>query len=77
MNWQENRSISAMAFTAYLQELGMTPAAASRFLNQSQRQTYRMAHGQTPVPTPIALLLSSMLAHGDEPIVPKRVPGTY
>ena len=63
MNWQLARSMTADEFDCCLKLLGMSRAAAARYLGLSQRQVYRIAHGQTPVPTTVVLLLNSLLNH--------------
>jgi hypothetical protein len=71
-NWQDDRSKTADQFVACLKSLGLSQAAASRYLGLSERQVYRMVHGHAPVPTPVCLLLNAMIHHNEKPVVPKR-----
>lgn len=69
--------MTALEFKLALELLGMSQAAAARFLRQSSRQTARMANGEVPVPAPIAMLLRSMIFHGETPGVPPRLAKQY
>ena len=69
-DWQSTRSMTPEELDEALTRLRMSRAALARFLDLDPRQVYRWAHGHAPIPTTTALLLSSMIAHGDKPLVP-------
>ena len=77
MDWQFMRSMTAGEFRQAIALLGMSQAAASRYLGLSERQVARMVHAEADVPVPVALLLNSLLAHKERPDVPSWVPGAY
>ena len=72
MSWQLERMMSADEYLLTIHRLGMSQAAAARFLGVSVRQSSYMARGERAVPAATALLLRAMLEHGDKPVVPKR-----
>ena len=67
-DWQSTRTMTKEEFADALAKLRMSRAALARYLDLDPRQVYRWAHGHAPVPTTAALLLSSMIAHGDKPL---------
>ncbi len=70
MSWQTKRTMTPYNFRTSLEALGLSQAACARFLGLSSRQIARMQQGEATVPVPVALLLSSMLEHGEQPIEP-------
>ena len=77
MNWQHQRSLTPDDFATALDQLGLSQAAAARYFGLSSRQISRMVHGQSEVPTPLTLLIFSLIHHNETPIVPPRIPGTF
>jgi DNA-binding transcriptional regulator YiaG len=71
MTWQSERMMSPAQFRWYIKELGMSQAAASRYLNVSERTARRYARGEAEVPTPEVLLLRALYHYGAKPEVPK------
>ena len=71
MTWQSERMMSPEQFRWYVKELGMSRAAASRYLNVSERTVRRYARGEAEVPTPDVLLLRALFHFGVKPEVPK------
>lgn len=69
-DWQGQRTMTARQFKAVIREMGMSQAGAGRFIGVSERTAHRMVSGETEVPASVALLLRSMLAHKERPIVP-------
>ena len=74
MTWQQQRSMSGPEFRAIVKRLGISRAAAGRFLGISERTIRRVSVGQSQLPVAATLLLRAMLEHGDVPLVPKRPP---
>jgi hypothetical protein len=72
MNWQTDRDMEPTRFLWAIQMLGMSQAAAGRYLNLNERHISRMVHGHTPVPVPVALLLNALIHIGIKPVVPRR-----
>ena len=72
MSWQSLRHLEPEKLVEVLKTLGLSHAAAARYLGLSERQIYRMVHGHAKVPVPVCLLLASLLNTGEHPIVPKR-----
>jgi len=77
MSWQDQREMTGAQFEEAILKLGMSRAGAGRFLGLSERQTRRLVRGQKPVPESAALLLASMLAHGETPVVPRWSRWSY
>jgi plasmid maintenance system antidote protein VapI len=71
MSWQHQREMTPAQFEAALGKLKLTQAAAARFLGITARQVARLKVGERVVKVETALLLRSMIAHGDQPVVPK------
>lgn len=71
MSWQNERSMTPLQYKRTIKSLGMSMAAAGRFLGVSPRTAVRLGSGDATVPASTALLLRSMIYHGDEPVVPK------
>jgi hypothetical protein len=72
VNWQQDRDMEPTRFLWAINILGMSQAAVARYLDLSEKQIYRMAHGLTPVPVPVALLLNALIHIGIKPAVPRR-----
>lgn len=70
-HWQTQRSMSPLQFRKAITELGVTRAAAARFLGVSERTAHRYANGDSDIPPAHALLLRAMLAHDTELAIPK------
>jgi hypothetical protein len=51
--------------------LGLNLASAGRYLGRSARTSHRYSRGDAEIPAAEVLLLRSLLAHGDAPVVPK------
>ena len=64
--------MSPREFERTIQALGMSKAAAGRFLGISERTLHRYADGDAEVPVSTVFLLRWMLAAGVTPKVPKR-----
>lgn len=73
-DWQLKRTMSATQFKRIVKELGMSKAAAGRYIGVSLRRLRRITKGQSEVPESAALLLHSLVAHGEKPTVPKWRP---
>lgn len=70
-NWQNERTMTATQFKRIVKDLGMSRAAAGRYIGVSLRRLRRITKGQSEVPESAALLLRSLVAHGEKPVVPK------
>lgn len=68
--WQLHRSMSAIQFKRAAKVLKLNMAATGRYIGVSPRTLRRMVKGQAKVPTAAALLLRSLIAHGEKPVVP-------
>jgi len=77
MSWQLERTMTPRQFELIIKRLGMSQAASGRFLGHSERQMRRYVTGEAAVPPAEAMLLRSMLAHGDKPLVPAWTRGGY
>jgi len=75
MSWQQQRAMTPVQFERALHALGLSQAAAARFLGSTARQVRRQLVGERKVSTPTALLLRVMIAHGERPVVPQRSKG--
>ena len=71
MNWQKERDMTPRQYKSTIKQLGMNQGQAGRYLGVSIRTAHRYTTGQALVPTSTALLLRSLVAHGETPIVPK------
>jgi len=71
MNWQHERSMTPRQYVHVIEQLGMSQAAAGRFLGITGRTSRRYASGDSMIPAGYVLLLNAMLHHGDRPVVPK------
>lgn len=70
-DWQQKRAMTSGEYALALFNLGLSKAAAARYLGISVRTSYRYYDGITVVPTAHALLLRSLLHHGEVPLVPR------
>jgi plasmid maintenance system antidote protein VapI len=77
MSWQYERSMTPGQFALAFSQLGMTQSECARFLGMSDRQCRRLVRGERMIGVPIVLLLNSMIAHQETPLVPRWVPGSY
>ena len=77
MSWQYERSMTPRQYEFAIRKLGMTQVGAGRFLGVSERTSRRFVAGHAEIPTAIVLLLSSMIAHNEQPVVPIRRPRQY
>ena len=78
-NWQYERTLSPRQFETIIKQLGMTLVGAGRYIGVSERTVRRMVKGQAYIPASVVLLLRSLEAHGETPVVPKwtrDAPGT-
>jgi DNA-binding transcriptional regulator YiaG len=72
-NWQHERTLTPLQFKRIVKQLGMSQAGAGRYIGVSLRTVRRMVKGQAVVPASAALLLRSLVAHGETPVVPKWI----
>jgi len=71
MSWQNQREMTAKQYKAIIKMLGMTQAGSGRFLGVSERTAHRYVSGDATVPASTALLLRSLIHHGEVPVVPE------
>jgi predicted transcriptional regulator len=69
---QDNRAMSPREFERSLKALGLSKAAAGRYLGISERTVHRYADGDAEVPVSTVFLLRWMFDAGVVPKVPKR-----
>ena len=69
-DWMNEREMSPRQYKAAITEFGMNISESARFLGRSVRTARRYTKGLLTVRTSEALLLRSMIAHRDKPIVP-------
>jgi 6-phosphogluconolactonase (cycloisomerase 2 family) len=70
-SWQSLRAMTPLQFERAAKALGMNIAAAGRFIGVSERTVRRIVAGEADIPASAAMLLRSMIHHGDTPVVPK------
>jgi DNA-binding transcriptional regulator YiaG len=70
--WQIARQLSPKAYRSIIEFLGMSQVGAGRYLGVSDRTARRFVSGDAEIPASAVLLLRSLIAHGDKPVVPKR-----
>ena len=75
--WQHERTMTPRQFERTIKALGLSQAAAARYLGHSERQARRYVTGEAKVPEAEALLLRSLLASGEVPVVPAWKRGGY
>ena len=71
MSWQKQREMTPRQYKSTIKMLGMTQAGSARFLGVSERTAHRYVSGDAEVPVSAALLLRSLIHHGEEPVVPE------
>lgn len=71
MTWQTERIMTPLQYRRIIKLLSLTQAGAARFLGVSERTSRRYIEGTAVIPVSVALLLRSMIAHDETPIVPK------
>ena len=69
--WQKERKMSGRQFKTIIKQLGMTQVGAGRYIGVSGRTARRIVLGQSEIPAAAALLLRSLVAHNEKPLVPK------
>ena len=69
-DWQLARHMGRREYALAIHRLGMNKAQAGRYLGVSVRTAHRFWDGDTPVPVAVSLLLHSLIAHGEKPLVP-------
>ena len=70
MSWQTKRNMNDLEFRQALAALGLSRAAAGRFLGRGQRTIYRYAEEGGRIPPATALLLNMLVDAGIQPEVP-------
>ena len=72
MTWQNDdvRTMTSAQYKRVVKSLGMSQAGAGRFLGASERTATRYVSGAAKIPTPVVMLLRSMVYHGEVPRVP-------
>jgi len=70
MNWQDDRTMSPKDYRAIIAQLGMSQAAAGRYLGVSPRTAYRYASGAAKLRPSEALLLRALVRYHEDPVVP-------
>jgi len=69
-DWQLNRTMSSDEFLMTIHSLGLSQAAAGRYLGRSARTTNRYVHGLATIPPAEVLLLRALVACKVEPLAP-------
>jgi DNA-binding transcriptional regulator YiaG len=77
MSWQLERTMTPRQFELIIKRLGLSQAAAARYLGHSERQARRYVTGEARIPEAEAMLLRSLVATGVAPIVPPWIRGGY
>ena len=75
--WQFEREMTPRQFERTIKQLGLSQAAAARFLGHSERQARRYVTGEAKVPVAEALLLRALLTYGEAPVVPPWKRGGF
>ena len=70
MKWQRNREMSPQQFENTIAALQLNQLEAGRYLGVSPRTARRYVSGHAEVPASAALLLRSLLYHGEQPVLP-------
>jgi DNA-binding transcriptional regulator YiaG len=70
-DWQNQRRMTATQFKRICKQLDISKAAAGRYIGVSLRRLRRITKGESEVPESAALLLRSLVAHNEKPVVPK------
>jgi hypothetical protein len=74
MDWQSKRTMSGDEYKRILARWGLSMAEGGRFLDVSERHSRRYAHDEIAIPVPSVLLLRSLLAHDEKPLLPLSLP---
>lgn len=69
--WQKERKMTGRQFKTIIRQLGMTQVGAGRYIGLSGRTARRIVLGESEIPVAAALLLRSLVAHNEKPLVPK------
>ena len=69
--WQKERQMTPRQYSMIIKQLGLNKASAGRYTGVSGRTSHRYISGDAAIPTATALLLRSLVAHNERPIVPK------
>ena len=70
MSWQQKRSMTPAEYEWAIDKLRLNKAQAGRFLGVSERTSHRYFDGDAEIPEASVMLLRSMIAHGEVPVVP-------
>jgi|KBSMisStaDraftv2_1062788.scaffolds.fasta_scaffold2709861_1 transcriptional regulator with XRE-family HTH domain len=70
---QQDRVMTPRQFKNAIKELGLTQAAAGRYLDVSERTANRYAKGTARIPAPSAILLRLLIQYGIKPFIPKWI----
>jgi hypothetical protein len=70
-DWQKERLMTPRQYKMIIKELGLNKASAGRYVGVSGRTSHRYVSGDAEIPIATALLLRSLVAHGETPVVPK------
>jgi transcriptional regulator with XRE-family HTH domain len=70
VDWQSKREMSPAEFKSITKSLGMSIAAAGRYLGVAPRTASRYAHGETEIHVSVVLLLRAIRELGIKPVVP-------
>jgi DNA-binding transcriptional regulator YiaG len=69
----QDRTMSPRQFKTAIKQLGLSQAAAGRYLDVSERTANRYAKGTAKIPGPSAILLRLLIQANIKPVVPKWV----
>lgn len=69
--WQLRRSMTPLQLRRVTKQLGLNKAQTGRYTGVRIRRIYRMFKGEAEIPEMMALLLHSLAAHNEKPLVPK------
>lgn len=70
-SWQHKRSLTPHQLKMITRQLKLNKAQFARYADIKIRRAYRMYKGEAEIPASIALLLNSLVAHGEQPVVPR------
>jgi DNA-binding transcriptional regulator YiaG len=71
LDWQNEREMTPAEYRRVIKSLRLNTASAGRYLGVSTRTSHRYGRGETEIPAAQVLLLRSLAAHGETPVVPK------
>jgi len=69
----QDRVMTPRQFKTAIKTLGLSQAAAGRYLDVSERTANRYAKGTAKIPGPSAILLRLLIQCGIKPVIPKWV----